>query len=100
MPPVGDSEGVDCLKTAVRCQAGCHLVAEFVAGKSPVYVLKMPINKGFLIGIYISGNESNEILQENLKSKKSGPDVSLQVLWGSLPDFVAGAAVWPLVLWR
>ena len=47
MPPAGDSEGVDCLKTAVRCRAGCHLVAEFVVGKSPVYVLKMPINKGF-----------------------------------------------------
>lgn len=37
-----------------------------------------------------SGNESNEIFQENLESKICRPDGSLQVFGGSLPDFVAG----------
>lgn len=43
-----------------------------------------------------SGNESNEIFQENLESKICRPDGSLQVFGGSLPDFVAG--VLPAVL--
>lgn len=47
MPPVGASERVDRLKMVVCCRDGCRLIAGFVAGKSPVYVLEMPINKGF-----------------------------------------------------
>ena len=52
------------------------------------------------IFIIISGNESNEIFQENSQSKIYRPDGSLQVFRGSLPDFVAGAAVRPVSLWR
>ena len=48
----------------------------------------------------VSGNESNEIFQENSQSKICRPDGSLQVFGGSLPDFVAGAAVRPVSLWR
>ncbi len=53
-----------------------------------------------LIIIFIFGNESNEIFQENSQSKIYRPDGSLQVFRGSLPDFVAGAAVRPVSLWR
>ena len=66
MPPVGASEGVDRLKMAVRCRDGCQLVAGFVADKFMVLIWKKSVNKGFLLSIYVSGNESNEILQENL----------------------------------
>ena len=38
-----------------------------------------------------SDNESNEISQENLKSKKRWPDNRLQVFRSLLPDFVAGS---------
>ncbi|HBH1766818.1 TPA: hypothetical protein KRM70_002631 [Clostridioides difficile] len=55
------------------------MVAGFVADKFMVLIWKKLVNKGFLLSIYVSGNESNEILQENLKSKKSGSDDSLQV---------------------
>ena len=37
-----------------------------------------------------SDNESNEISQENLKSKKRWPDDRLQVFRSPVPDFVAG----------
>ena len=47
----------------------------------------------------VSGNESNEIFQENSQSKIYRPDGSLQVFGGSLPDFVAGAAVRPVSLY-
>jgi hypothetical protein len=61
---------------------------------------KSPQIRRFLISIYSSGNENNEIFQENLESKICRSDDSLQVFRGSLPDFVAGAAVWPATLWR
>ena len=38
-----------------------------------------------------SDNESNEISQENLKSKKRWSDDRLQVFRSLLPDFVAGS---------
>lgn len=79
MPPAGASEGVDRLTRTVCCRDGCQLVAGFVADKFMVLIWKRPINKGFLLSIYVSGNESNEILQENLKSKNYKPDDCLQV---------------------
>ncbi len=100
MPPAGTSEGVDRLKMAVCCRDGCQLVAGFVAGDFPVWIQEKPVNKGYFNIIFISGNESNEIFQENSQSKIYRPDGSLQVFRGSLPDFVAGAAVWPVSLWR
>ncbi len=66
MLSAGTAEGVDRIKLAVCCRDGCHLVAGFVAGDFPVWIRKKPVNKGFLISISISGNESNEIFQENL----------------------------------
>ena len=39
----------------------------------------------------LSGNESNEISQENLKSKKRWSDDRLQVFRGLLPGFVPDA---------
>ena len=62
MPPAGTSEGVDCLRMMVCCRDGCQLVAGFVADKFMVLIWKKPVNKGFLLSIYVSGNESNEIL--------------------------------------
>ena len=47
----------------------------------------------------VSGNESNEIFQENLESKICRPDGSLQVFGGSLPDFVAGVLLSGLPLY-
>ena len=47
MPPVGASEGVDRLKTAVCCRDGCQLVAGFVAGDFPVWIREKPVNKGY-----------------------------------------------------
>ena len=38
-----------------------------------------------------SDNESNEISQENLKSKKRWSDDRLQIFRSLLPDFVAGS---------
>ena len=78
----------------------CQLVAGFVADKFMVLIWKKSVNKGFLLSIYVSGNESNEIFQENSQSKIYRPDGSLQVFRGSLPDFVADAAVRPVSLWR
>ena len=47
--------------------------------------------KARLLGGYLfSDNESNEISQENLKSKKRWSDDRLLVFRGLLPDFVAG----------
>ena len=52
--------------------------------------------KARLLGGYLfSDNESNEISQENLKSKKRWPDNRLQVFRSPLPDFVAVFFVWP-----
>ena len=39
----------------------------------------------------LSDNESNEISQENLKSKKRWSDDRLQIFRSLLPDFVAGS---------
>ena len=48
--------------------------------------------KARLFGGYLfSDNESNEISQENLKSKKRWPDDRLQVFRSPLPDFVAAS---------
>ena len=48
--------------------------------------------KARLLGGYLfSDNDSNEISQENLKSKKRWPDDRLQVFRGLLPGFVADA---------
>ncbi len=79
MPSAGTSAGVDRLTRTVCCRDGCQLVAGFVSDKFMVLIWKRPINKGFLLSIYVSGNESNEILQENLKSKNYKPDDCLQV---------------------
>jgi hypothetical protein len=57
---------VDRLTRTVCCRDGCRLVAGFVADKFMVLIWKKSVNKGFLLSIYVSGNESNEILQENL----------------------------------
>jgi len=57
---------VDRLTRKVCCRDGCQLVAGFVADKFMVLIWKKSVNKGFLLSIYVSGNESNEILQENL----------------------------------
>ena len=35
------------MKMAVCCRDGCHLVAGFVAGDSPVKIRKKPVNKVF-----------------------------------------------------
>ena len=51
----------------------------------------MPVKQGFWYGYLFSDNESNEISQENLKSKKRWPDDRLQVFRIPLPDFVADA---------
>ena len=49
-------------------------------------------HKARLFGWYLfSDNESNEISQENLKSKKRWSDDRLQVFRSPLPDFVADA---------
>lgn len=53
MPPVGASEGVDRLKTAVCCRVGCHLVAGFVSGDFPVWIREKPVNKDILIYLYL-----------------------------------------------
>ena len=45
----------------------------------------------FFGGQLFSNNESNEILQENLKSKKRWPDDRLQVFRSPLQDFAADA---------
>lgn len=45
MLPAGTAEGVDRIKLAVCCRDGCHLVAGFVAGDSPVWIRKKPVNK-------------------------------------------------------
>ena len=66
MSPTGISAGVDRLTRKVCCWDGCQLVAGFVADKFMVLIWKKSVNKGFLLSIYVSGNESNEILQENL----------------------------------
>ena len=48
--------------------------------------------KARLFGGYLfSDNESNEISQENLKSKKRWSDDRLQVFRSPLPDFVAAS---------
>ena len=52
LPPVGASEGVDCLKMAVCCRDSCQLVAGFVAGDSPVWIREKPVNKGYF-NIYL-----------------------------------------------
>jgi len=46
----------------VCCWDGCQLVAGFVADKFMVLIWKKSVNKGFLLSIDVSGNESNEIL--------------------------------------
>ena len=51
----------------------------------------MPVKARLFGGYLFSDNESNEISQENLKSKKRGPDDRLQVFRSPLPDFVADA---------
>jgi hypothetical protein len=52
-------------------------------------------HKARLFGGYLfSDNESNEISQENLKSKKRWSDDRLQVSRSPLPDFVAAPFVW------
>ena len=66
MPSAGTSAGVDRLTRTVCCRDGCRLVAGFVADKFMVLIWKKSVNKGFLLSIYVSGKESNEILQENL----------------------------------
>ena len=53
------------MKIAVCCRDGCHLVAGFVAGDFPVWIRKSLYLRDILIFIIISGNESNEIFQEN-----------------------------------
>lgn len=100
MPSDGVSQGMDRLKQAVCCRDGCQSVAGFVAGDFWVWIREKPVNPAFSISVSISGNESNEILQENSQSKICGSDGSLQVFGGSLPDFVAGAALCPVTLWR
>ena len=80
------------------------MVAAWLPGSLPGISLsgygKSLYLRDILLFIIISGNESNEIFQENSQSKIYRPDGSLQVFRGSLPDFVAGAAVWPATLWR
>lgn len=51
----------------------------------------MPVKQGFESGYEFSDNESNEISQKNLKSKKRWPDDRLQVFRSPLLDFVASS---------
>ena len=51
----------------------------------------MPVKQDFFGGHLFSDNESNEISQENLKSKKRWSDDRLQFFQSPLPDFVAGS---------
>lgn len=51
----------------------------------------MPVKARLFGGYLFSDNESNEISQENLKSKKRWPDDRLQVFRSPLPGFVADA---------
>ena len=51
----------------------------------------MPVKARLFGGHLFSDNESNEISQENLKSKKRWSDDRLQVFRSPLPDFVADA---------
>ena len=50
---------------------------------------EMLIFTGFVVIFITTDNESNKKFQENRKKKNNKPDIRLQVLWGSLPDFVA-----------
>ena len=82
---------MDCLIYGACCPVGCRLVADFVAAKVGG-VDTINTRKERLLGGYLfSDNESNEISQENLKSKKRWSDDRLQVFRGLLPDFVAGS---------
>ena len=74
---------------SVGCRAGCHFVVGFVAGKSASL---LPGNADiYRLCCYFltTDNESNKKFKENRKSKNNKPDIRLQVLRGSLPDFVA-----------
>ena len=65
--------------------AGCRLCCCKNVGVDTINA-----RKARLFGRYLfSDNESNEISQENLKSKKRWPDDRLQVFRSPLPDFVA-----------
>lgn len=49
----------------------------------------MLIFTGFVVIFITTDNESNKKFKENRKSKNNKPDIRLQVLRCSLPDFVA-----------
>ena len=82
---------MDCLIYRACCPVDCRLVADFVAAKVGG-VETINTRKARLLGGYLfSDNESNEISQENLKSKKRWSDDRLQFFQSPLPDFVAGS---------
>lgn len=73
------------------CPVGCRLVTDFVVTKTGG-IDTINAHKARIFEEYrFSDNESNEISQENLKSKKRWADDRLQVFWGLLPGLVADA---------
>lgn len=68
-------------------------VATSLSGSLPGNLLlscpEMLIYTGFVVIFITTDNESNKKFKENRKSKNNKPDIRLQVLRCSLPDFVA-----------
>ena len=68
-------------------------VATSLSGSLPGNLLlscpEMLIFTGFVVIFITTDNESNKKFKENRKSKNNKPDIRLQVLRCSLPDFVA-----------
>ena len=68
MLPAGTAEGVDRIKLAVCCRDGCHLVAGFVAGDSPVWIRKKPVNKVFSnIYLYLRQRKQRDFSRKLIK---------------------------------
>ena len=66
--PAGTAEGVDRIKLAVCCRDGCHLVAGFVAGDSPVWIRKKPVNKVFSnIYLYLRQRKQRDFSRKLIK---------------------------------
>lgn len=80
------------------------MVAAWLPGSLPGISLsgygKSLYLRDILLFIIISGNESNEIFQENSQSKIYRPDGSLQVFGGSLPVLPSGLSLYGGSLWK
>ena len=61
-------QGVDRIKLAVCCRDGCHLVAGFVAGDSPVWIRKKSVNKVFSnIYLYLRQRKQRDFSRKLIK---------------------------------